>query len=495
MASKVKSVFKSLAMRLEVEESDFLLLAYEGMESADDFFFKIPSVVKLEDYLEHDMYPLAAYERFDGTIATFQRVAHDPIALRQWLRSKGAAAIRKLWEVSKSSAKRELDKLTEERAEGEAPRKVTAAVSADLEARATARGLPEVLDTEKPGPWCLAKVVENFRLGGANKHLPWEDYTNEEEELRALRLGMVKKELGFKLTPTADGFKKESDGPKFSHTQVLDLISLQDTLKTRAIAFDFLELGDFDDLMKLLDVFIRRLKQRTPERMRTPTIHEVRMVDRLIFEDVLSSVARGSGTIREGIKFYVFGDGVSHKVWDFLDVQIETMPDRGVERRSGRLPPPSPMVLPEVVMDGGGSGGQGGAAKKPAAACFICGKLRNDHPNKKYCLDPNKSPPRLALLGGGGKGGKGLGKVKKPAKGAISARVPASVPDFMKPHALKTPASTAFPQGQRFCWDRNHPDGDKCKAGTSCTRSHLCPRVLSDGSVCLQDHGAGACTR
>jgi hypothetical protein len=130
MASKVKSVFRSLAMRLEVDESDFLLLSHDGMESADDFFFKIPSVAKLEDYLEQDMHPLAAYEQQDGTIVTFNRAANDPTPLRQWCRGQGAAAIRKLWEVSKSSAKRELDKLTEERTEGEAPRKVTAAVSA-----------------------------------------------------------------------------------------------------------------------------------------------------------------------------------------------------------------------------------------------------------------------------------------------------------------------------------------------------------------------------
>ena len=473
-------------MRLEVDESDFLLLSHDGMESADDFFFKIPSVAKLEDYLEQDMHPLAAYEQQDGTIITFNRAANDPTPLRQWCRGQGAAAIRKLWEVSKSSAKRELDKLTEERTEGEAPRKVTAAVSADLEARATARGLPSVLDTEKPGPWCLAKVVENFRLGGANKHLPWEDYTNEEEELRAIRLGTVKKELGFKLTPTGDGFKKESDGPKFSHTHVLDLISLQDTLKTRAIAFDFLELGDYDDLMKLLEVFIRKLKQRTPERMRTPTIHEVRMVDRLIFEDVLASVARGSGTIREGIRFYVFGDGASHKVWDFLDVQIETMPDRGIERRPG---------LGRGALVGGAPNDRlvDGSGKGAASVCFICGKPRKDHSNKKYCTEPAGGVKVASQAKGWG--AKGGGKVKKPVAKGAAVRQPSSIPDYMKPHAVQTPPSPAFPKGQRFCWERHHPDGDKCKAGAKCVRSHLCPRFLADGSICLFDHGAGTCTR
>ena len=86
-----------------------------------------------------------------------------------------------------------MEKLTEERTEGEAPKKVTASMQADLEARAADRGLrPSPLDTEKPGLLCLGKMIENFRIGGVNKHLKWEDFTKHEEENRTIRLGLVK---------------------------------------------------------------------------------------------------------------------------------------------------------------------------------------------------------------------------------------------------------------------------------------------------------------
>jgi len=477
MSSKVRSVFKSMAMKLGVEESDFLTLASAGICTADDFFFRLPTSAKLEDYLEQDMFTTLSYEEGDGRIVNYARSSQDAVTSREWLRSSGAAALRRLWEASKAIAKKDMEKFTEEKAEGDAPRKVTASMAADLEERAVARGAFGVpLDTEKPGVLALGKLIENFRVGGSNKHVKWEDYTNDEEEKRAIRLGLVKNDVGFKLTPTTDGFKTETSPPIFYHTTVVDLISLRDTLKTRAIAFEFLELAAYEDLMQLLEIYERRLKQRVPERMRAPTINEIRFVDRLIFEDVLAEVAKGTGNMHDGIHHWISEAASKHKYWDFLDAQIDTMPDRGIEKKSQF---PSTSVPLTSAIAGTHAKGDGTAADKPKGVCFVCSKLRKDHPGGRFCQEAQARKRQGAPL---------------PEKSNEADKKPKTVggqlPEYMKGYAARTPPSKGQPFGKRFCWLRNHPDGDQCRSGSKCGRSHACPVFLSSGEICMKDHAA-----
>eukprot|EP00972_Heterocapsa_arctica_P052337 7698686-Heterocapsa_arctica.AAC.1 len=77
---------------------------------------------------------------------------------------------------------------------------MTAARIADFASKASLRGgMPELSDIERPGPQTLAKVADNYRFGGAFRYVAWEEYTSEEEELRAHRLGLKPKDMGFKI--------------------------------------------------------------------------------------------------------------------------------------------------------------------------------------------------------------------------------------------------------------------------------------------------------
>eukprot|EP00972_Heterocapsa_arctica_P115874 16450151-Heterocapsa_arctica.AAC.1 len=78
------------------------------------------------------------------------------------MRGSTAASLRRLWEASKSAAKRDLEKLTEERPEGEAPKRMTAARIADFASKARLRGGMPAPDIERPGPTTLAKVADNY---------------------------------------------------------------------------------------------------------------------------------------------------------------------------------------------------------------------------------------------------------------------------------------------------------------------------------------------
>eukprot|EP00972_Heterocapsa_arctica_P041011 6044628-Heterocapsa_arctica.AAC.1 len=88
--------------------------------------------------------------------------------------------------------------------------------------------------------------------------------------------------------------------------------------------------------MLLREEFLRILKKVPPLAMRAPTINEVKLVDRLIHQDVLSFVAKDEGTLADGLKWYL-NDGRSHNLWSLLEAQIEIMPDRGIERPPGPL--------------------------------------------------------------------------------------------------------------------------------------------------------------
>eukprot|EP00972_Heterocapsa_arctica_P087230 12863349-Heterocapsa_arctica.AAC.1 len=65
--------------------------------------------------------------------------------------------------------------------------------------------MPSLTDAEKPGPRCLARVAENFRMGGSCVHVEWEEFTSHEDETKATRMGINKRDLGFRIVATESG--------------------------------------------------------------------------------------------------------------------------------------------------------------------------------------------------------------------------------------------------------------------------------------------------
>eukprot|EP00972_Heterocapsa_arctica_P072054 10641486-Heterocapsa_arctica.AAC.1 len=65
--------------------------------------------------------------------------------------------------------------------------------------------MPELSYNERPGPTTLAKVADNYRFGDAFRYIGWEEYTSEEEELRAHRLGLKPKDMVFNIAAIDNG--------------------------------------------------------------------------------------------------------------------------------------------------------------------------------------------------------------------------------------------------------------------------------------------------
>ena len=465
-------MFNSLANQLEVFYSDKLLLEEWGVRTADEFFFRLPSAETLENLLSDKIFPNTAATDEDGGIVVSTKEGGTPAALREWLRGPAAAAIRRLWEASKAAAKRDLAKLTEDKAEGDLPSRLTAPHVSDLATRAAERGLPPVSDVERPGPVCLGKVADNHRFGGAFAHLEWEEYTSEEEEARAKRLGGKPK--GQSLQFVDGALKTVATGDDPQRPRVNELLALQDTLMVRTVAHEYLQPVSHQTYQRLTNEFLRLAKKRQPDLMRGPTINEIRLVDRLIHEEILAYVAKNEETLEGGVAYYVSEMGRKSPFWSFLEGQREDQPDRGLER------PLKQMKLSNDAASGSAPAGP----QKPVAKCFACGKSRADHPQRKFCRQPAKAESgqvasahveqEISKVKGKGKKGKGKGKV----------------PPHMVGMAARTSPSQAHPAGQAFCHAFHDPNGSGCSG--NCGFSHACCKFVN-GAVCGGAHQASRC--
>ena len=471
-ASGVPQVFTAAAMRLGVEESDFLLLRHGGIATQEDLFYKVPTATVLEDYLRQEIHPRAAYQpEGSDSIEVFARIRLDQIPWSSWRRSDAAAALRKLWELSRHVAKRELEKQAESLGDGEPPKKVGTIVLADLEAKALSRGHGPFEVHEKPGPQCMAKLLANFRVEGAWRHLEWEEYTSEDEERRAARLGLVKSERTVRFAQASGGVLSLAVGetPELRASRVEDLLLLQDVLLVRAVSLEFAEIGRLPTYLRLTSEYTKALKLDVPERFRRPTLSEVRLVDRLIHEEILPHVARGVGTVDEGLTFFL-GPGRTHRIWDLLKPVPEIVPDQGQERRvkvpvSGTSSSPAPKQP-----------GAARAAQDSPTLCWVCQKPRDDHENRRFCekgAGKSSKPKRAAGPGKGRKDGKGSGHQ------GSKTELPANC-------AVRTPPTPAHRHGQRFC-EEFHTKNGSCRGG--CNKSHLCPRFV-DAGICMKAHAA-----
>lgn len=472
MATKVAAVFKSLAVQLQVDESDFITLNLEGIVNSADFFFRLPTPEKLEGFLEDVVYPVIGVISDGGDRETIPRPgAADPGNRRSWLRGGPCAALRRLWEASKTAAKKELEALTADRIEGEAPKKLTAPVIADMVQKAEERGMPRLTDYEKPGAKCLARVADVYRMGGTLAYVEWEGYTSHDEESRAARLGLNKKDVGFRVVPVDGGLRGVPITEDLRRQKVDEIVAVDDVLRLRAAVFEILDIVSMATSMDLREEFLRALKRPAPQHMRPPTINEVRLVDRQIHETVLGYVARDEGTLADGLRWYL-NEGRNQPVWSFLDPQPEDLPDRGLERHPG----------------GGKGKRKVGDETQAVPTCFICGKTRAEHQNRKFCKQTKttqqqqQQQQRQQQQQQGSQKGRG--------KGAGKDRASPPVPAHMVGKAERTPPTPGAPQGIPFCWRRHNPDGPGCSG--SCKRSHKCPN-LKDGVVCMGDHAAFEC--
>eukprot|EP00971_Amphidinium_carterae_P337806 6474829-Amphidinium_carterae.1 len=296
MSAQVPRVFQDLATKVRVPPQAMQILQHLHIESADEYSYRLPSPQAVEDFLagffEYNI-------RADGTI--YQNATPDPAARARWLQGPEAASLRRLYEVSKALAAKELHKLIEEPLQGEAPRKLTPTVIADLEHQAGLDGMPPLDSDTRPGATCLAKVHENFRLGGDLRYLQWEEFTSEELEGRARRQGLSGKDIGFKVIPSESGLRGVPLSEAYKRSDVNDLMVLTEIFQLRAAAHAIVNVVHYDLYLTWGREIIKALCRVAPEAMRTPTLNEARLFDRLVHEQILPHVARGDGSLEEGL--------------------------------------------------------------------------------------------------------------------------------------------------------------------------------------------------
>ena len=314
-SSRVASVFESLAQSAEVAESDYYVMRGAGIKTAEDLFYRVASPSDLEEFLRDNLFPRAGWED-NGTITVFARPGGE--AWQDWRRGGDAAAVRKLWTICAGMAKKAVEEYAEGR-EGEAPKRITTTVAADLYRKALDRGLlPSLGDGEMPGSIALSAVADNFRVGGGLCYLQWERFLSLDEERRAERQGVTRDQRLILSTGPEGHIEGRNAENIVSKAAVTDVLAIGDLLRVRSAAHELLSIVKFNMNERYNAELVKMLKKTPPARMRLPSIHEARLVDRLIHEEVLSHVARGLGSLEQGLEWFVnaaaltsFGDSWS----------------------------------------------------------------------------------------------------------------------------------------------------------------------------------------
>jgi hypothetical protein len=182
---------------------------------------------------------------------------------------------------------------------------------------------------------------------------------------------------------------------------ITDVLAVQDALKIRSVALTMCELVPFDTSESWNQVLIRSLKQEVPVAMRLPTINEVRLVDRLVFDYVGRFAATRQSTLARGLAYFCSEQARNHELLSQLKIKLSTMPCQGVESKTGLRQ--TPAVVPEASTP----------ATSGSTICTVCGKPRKDHENRRFCPRTQAERDRVAAAAkkkAAGRGKKGSGK-------------------------------------------------------------------------------------
>ena len=111
MSSQIPAVFASLAKRCNVQEQEFFLLLYEGINTADEFFFRYNEMKALNTFVEDKMFNnFAAYDE-GGNLALVPRGLDDD-SKEAFNTSTDAACMRRLWTASQQLTKKDMSDMS-----------------------------------------------------------------------------------------------------------------------------------------------------------------------------------------------------------------------------------------------------------------------------------------------------------------------------------------------------------------------------------------------
>ena len=92
-----------------------------------------------------------------------------------------------------------------------------------------------------------------------------------------------------------------------------------------------LEVAAFHEFEEHNNRIMGLMRATVADGMRAPTINEARRCDREIMSEILRVVAKGSGTVGAGLKFFAQA-GEADGLWRLLSAQPERLLDQGKEK-------------------------------------------------------------------------------------------------------------------------------------------------------------------
>lgn len=92
-----------------------------------------------------------------------------------------------------------------------------------------------------------------------------------------------------------------------------------------------LKVCEFEVCRKLTEQYLSKLRATQAEGMRGPTLNEIRRADLEIFNYILSWVAKGEGTVQNGLAAML--EDQAHHLWRLLDPQVKSFPDQGWDQK------------------------------------------------------------------------------------------------------------------------------------------------------------------
>eukprot|EP00435_Cladocopium_sp_Y103_P018022 s309_g4.t1 len=328
--AKSTTSFIRAAVDFDVAESDFLVLLNEKINTFEGMTYRYPTSADFEEFLKKTVRLQAAYKDGTGNILVWPKPT--PPAWEDFKRCEDAGCLRKLWQFSSQVSKKELENLAS--AGEDVKHKITLTTSKEWEDRAISEGMPVPLsDKERPSLFALGRVQTAYSTGGTFEYLSWETFADAELEGRLKRAGKLPKDRqelaveGSKVT-----IEKKNDDQLLAKV-IEDAADLREVLDIRARTFHIAKVAEFMTCRTLTERYLSKMRATQIAGMRPPTINEIRRCDRELFQEILSRVARGQGSVELGLKHYL--NHQEEPVWKLLESQIQSMPDQGVEAKPG----------------------------------------------------------------------------------------------------------------------------------------------------------------
>ena len=481
--STVSSHFRDMAVRLGMKETEFILLEYSGISCMNDFFYKVPTPEKLEDFLKDEVtWYSGVYNTTSGKEEPDWQPRYytgDYRSEAEILRGDEARVMRQLWEVSRSAAKKDVLALTEDKTDDLKAKKLSLPVARLFMDRSRQLGLDTLDANAYPGPNCLLRFSQNYSTGRIPQYISWELYTSREEEDTADRLGLSDKTTRYKPDAADGSFKQVSEGKELRKIRVFDVTTMLEALLVRRHSAAITNVGGDSQYEELSSVYAKALRGTVPKRMRRPTLGEIRQFDREVHLDIYRVMIKDSqASLAEGLQWYL--DNRQHTTWKLMDPQPDGYPDQSEEGDADVQGTSKKREYAEVDI---GLDKNAEKAKEPieepkaVTRCYVCNKTRKEHKNGRFCVP-------------GSAKGESKGKLKSKDRGKLKKS--AEVPSWMKGAATRLPPTPQHPNGHVVCWNHHQPNGQGC-SDERCTKSHACPKFLHNGNLCGGSHKLHEC--